>query len=308
MNDSELGRFFQTVRYAVVAVGIWKPRSNPLLFGTGFIVGNGERLITCAHVLEACLAEAGKPENQGAEVGCTVFPVFGNSIRPIFLHYTTCWMASDSVMEATFFGKLRSYNMGGKVFTNAPDVAVLELDVSRLPKSEHFSAALSTLSVAKMTELKLGTEVAVVGFPNPQSLVLGGEGDLPFNCLTPIVQIGRIGGIFPFPGFPTPHSIFVDVAANPGSSGSPVINLETRNVIGMIDSTAAPFIETPGAEFTVEGSVDDDGTMHPAAGGATSIYGTLRHSTLPGTAFALPSSFLYDFQYKNEGDVISYDN
>jgi serine protease Do len=102
------------------------------------------------------------------------------------------------------------------------------MDISGL---KNFSnEPLKSLRLGDSSKVREGDEVGICGFPSGLRLPRGPE----LHQLTPIAQKGIVEAILPWSGAPNPHAFQLDIAVNPGSSGSPVFNIETGDVIGIV--------------------------------------------------------------------------
>lgn len=193
------------VRGSVVGIGSVFPDkrlgggSSPLTFkGTGFVVGNGRQVITNYHVIE-------KPLDTKKKELLAVFAGRGKS---------------SSVRLA-------------KILASDPehDLALLEF----------IGSELSPLTLGDDSLLREGEEVAFTGFPI--GLVLG---------LTQVTHRGIISAVTPMviPALSSktltaeqikrtrkPFNVYqLDATAYPGNSGSPVYDVDTGVIIGVINS------------------------------------------------------------------------
>ena len=203
--SSELPDTIDRIRSSVVAVGTLKPargvhkKGPPVIFkGTGFIVGNGRQVITNHHVIT---------ETKDLE-------------------------EKESLAIFTGRGKNAKARKARLVRSDPDhDLALLEIYGSPLP----------VMQLANGSNVREGVEVAVTGFPI--GMVLG---------LYPVTHKGIIAAITPIviPAISSrtltaaqikrmrnAYEVYqLDVVAYPGNSGSPLYNIETGKVIGVINS------------------------------------------------------------------------
>jgi len=78
---------------------------------------------------------------------------------------------------------------------------------------------IKSLSLGCNDELYLGMPVAYAGYPSPLELTMG---------------LGAVTSVTPVKPSRSNADFMIDVAAAPGASGSPVISLDTGNVIGIL--------------------------------------------------------------------------
>lgn len=197
---ADLPALVERIKPSIVAVGTFKKtQSPPFVFrGTGFVFGNGNQVVTNAHVLPA----SGTPDD----------PLLAILIRS---------KGSE--------GSLRL----AQVTHRKPeqDLAILRFDGPPLP----------ALRLGDSSAIREGQDIAFTGFP------IGGT--LGYS---PVTHRGTISAITPI-GIPggnanqlTPQLIQqlkrgsfdvfqLDATAYPGSSGSPVFELESGTVIGIVN-------------------------------------------------------------------------
>jgi len=110
-------------------------------------------------------------------------------------------------------------------FGNAvPDIGFVQLKVS---DTKFLKLASEVFYV------KVGMPIATLGYPMgsiPLSVLAG-----RLNQLTPFIRQGIVSSVFPFPGA-RPHGFTIDIIQQGGSSGSPILNPENGNVIGMMSA------------------------------------------------------------------------
>jgi S1-C subfamily serine protease len=203
--SSELPDTIDRIRSSVVAVGTVMPvkgahkKGPPVKFkGTGFIVGNGRQVITNHHVI---------PETIDVENKETL---------------------------AIFSGRGKNAKVHkARLVRSDPDHDLALLEISGTP--------LPVMQLANGSKVREGAEVAVTGFPI--GMVLG---------LYPVTHKGIVAAITPIviPAVSSrtltarqikrmrnPFVVYqLDVVAYPGNSGSPVYNIETGKVVGVVNS------------------------------------------------------------------------
>jgi S1-C subfamily serine protease len=258
-------------KLAVAAVGYYVPKKNPIWLGTGFVVGDGSAVMTCAHVVGDFDGINFKPyprfkeiDGVKSELSCWLFrykaPTFHNIRMPI----VNMAIIDKLEIKASYFGKM-------------PDVAYLKIDNSQW-RQKFNDDPVPILQVESSIERRVGRTVAVLGYPSTNLLLTA---DLPksFFCLEPLVQIGHIAGILPFAEFPLPHFIAIDTVIAKGSSGSPICDVESGKVIGMA-SNLLPFL-LPNMDLQ---GVQTGYTSVPAAIG-----------------FGVPSNFFHGISLSDDG-------
>jgi len=190
------------VKPSIVAVGLYRQTDNPQfsLRGTGFAVGDGSLIATNAHVI----ADQGNPANPAG--------------------------APALVVQARIDGRTRLLAARLVASDPAHDLAILRLTDQKLP----------ALKIRAADSVREGMAVAFSGFP------IGGA--LGF---APVTHRGIVASITPI-ALPSPTAqqlnpklvrqlkvgsfdIFqLDATAYPGNSGSPLFDVDTGEVIGVI--------------------------------------------------------------------------
>ena len=198
-SEANLPDILQRIKPSVVAVGTFMPTRNPraVFLGTGFAVSDGRRVITNAHVTSNKLDSAHLER----------FAIF--------------------------------YRQGGKELMQLAeltandeehDLALLSLSEGRLP----------ALDIGDSRQVREGELYAFTGYPI--GMVLG---------LYPVTHRSIIAAISPnaipvyasrqlnikmLKKLATPFDVFqLDATAYPGNSGSPLYNIDTGQVIGIIN-------------------------------------------------------------------------
>lgn len=117
-------------------------------------------------------------------------------------------------------------------FTGSID---LDIGVGKLDRpSDNF------LTIKEPCQLELYDEIVICGYPSGKlSLMLYKNGDGEGIRLSPIIQSGRIAGLMPHDESPKPWGIQTDIVAVGGSSGSPILDPSSREVIGMAQQVIA---------------------------------------------------------------------
>lgn len=199
-SASELPDTVESVRPSIVAIGTIMPTRSPKaqFMGTGFVVGDGLHIITNHHVVPEILDHA-KMES------LAIFEGYGKQARG----HSAKVIAKDDIH----------------------DLALLEITGKPLP----------ALKLGETSSVREGELYAFTGFPI--GMVLG---------LHPVTHRGIISAITPIviPALNArqlevkhirrmndPYNVFqLDATAYPGNSGSPLYNIDTGQVIGVVNS------------------------------------------------------------------------
>ena len=216
---------FGAVKDATVAIGLANKDTKDVIssFGTGFFIG-GEYIVSSAHIFSQCIKynAQNKDMNNGMEGIYSAFNITtnGNQLELNTYHIIKA-IRLPPVKEVTGF-------------TGSVD---LDIGIGKLDRhSDNF------LHIKEPTQLKLYDEIVICGFPSGRiSLVLyrNKHEDGMGIHLRPIIQFGRIAGLMPYDDSNNPWGIQTDIVAMGGSSGSPIIDPSSGEVIGMAQQIIA---------------------------------------------------------------------
>ncbi|MCK9606022.1 MAG: serine protease [Methylomonas sp.] len=198
-GEKNLPDIIYRVKPSIVAVGTYMPTRNPraVFLGTGFVVGDGRNIVTNAHVVNKDLDAA-------------------------HLEQYAIFYRQDQ-KERMVFADLKTTDQ-------AHDLAILNLQDGRLP----------ALEIGDSGKVREGELFAFTGYPI--GMVLG---------LYPVTHRGIISAISPnaipvlasrqlnirmIKKLSTPYDVFqLDATAYPGNSGSPLYDIDTGKVVGIIN-------------------------------------------------------------------------
>lgn len=216
---------FNVVKDATVAIGLANKDTKDVIssFGTGFFIG-GEYIVTSAHIFNQCIKYNAqyKEKNNGME---GIYSAFNITTK-------------DNQIELNTYHIIKAIRLPPvkevKGFTGSVD---LDIGIGKLDcHSDNF------LHIKKPTQLKLYDEIVICGYPSGRiSLVLyrNKHEDGMGIQLRPIIQYGRVAGLMPDDYSNNPWGIQTDIIAMGGSSGSPIIDQSTGEVIGMAQQVIA---------------------------------------------------------------------
>jgi len=216
---------FNVVKDATVAIGLAKKDTKDVIssFGTGFFIG-GEYIVTSAHIFNQCIKYNAqyKEKNNGME---GIYSAFNITTKDNQLELNTY-----HIIKAIRLPPVKEV----KGFTGSVD---LDIGIGKLDcHSDNF------LHIKKPTQLKLYDEIVICGYPSGRiSLVLyrNKHEDGMGIQLRPIIQYGRVAGLMPDDDSNNPWGIQTDIIAMGGSSGSPIIDPSSGEVIGMAQQVIA---------------------------------------------------------------------
>lgn len=197
-NDDQLAALIQTAKAGIVAIGTFHFNTKPKaqFFGTGFIIKNGNRIVTNHHVIAAI-----KKENRlfNLRVFHDVLPIKG--IKATIL-------AEDEIHDLAIL--------------EIEGVKLRALPLERNKRVEEGHKVLFTgypiglvLGMNPTTHTGIISSIAPIVLPSPTANII--KGDLIKHLKEPF-------------------DIFqIDATAYPGNSGSPVYRISTGEVVGVIN-------------------------------------------------------------------------
>jgi len=212
-----LAELMQAVRPAVVAVGNYQPLRSPRFqfHGTGFAIGDGRLVVTNAHVLRPPrAAEPGAASSPAPAPGAVAEPLEQVAVVPAGRDPREWRLATVVAREPGL------------------DLALLRLEGSPLP----------ALELADSEAVRAGQEIAFVGYPIAG--VLGLEPAIHRGIVAAVTAMAepsttanqldarrvarlRAGNLRVFQ---------LDATAYPGNSGSPLLDVASGRVVGVVNS------------------------------------------------------------------------
>lgn len=187
------------IKPSVVGVGTYLPTRSPqsVFLGTGFVVGNGQLIVTNAHVV-------------------------AQSLKAEKLEQWAIFIMLDNKPKRAVVDRV--------AVDNEHDIAILKLKQGSLP----------ALSLGDVSSVREGQLYAFTGYPI--GMVLG---------LYPVTHTGVVSAISPIVipvtnsarlesklinRLKNPYNVFqLDATAYPGNSGSPLYEINTGKVVGVLN-------------------------------------------------------------------------
>ena len=209
----KLPSIYSDVKKSVVAI-VSKVSSQPHfpdIIGTGFIAREDGLIFTCDHVINAIMKlprRKNAPEEEWpAEV--------------MMFHFVSDKGIAFIPMEIQAVVQTALFKPGGYYYgEDLPDLGIIRVDFKGLP----------SLQINPEFNFNEGDLVALSGFPMGVGTLLA-PGWL--HQLSPTLQTGIISAILPHP-CKHPHGILMDIMCKGGSSGSPVFDATTGEVVAMV--------------------------------------------------------------------------
>jgi S1-C subfamily serine protease len=162
--------------------------------------------------------------NAVVRVICRSKGVFGSG----FIHPSGRVITAAHVISGCELKDLKVMAANGNVLDVTEAVADDGVDLAALKLSS--DPKISPLFVSRQTEVSLGEQVAIWGFP------------LGYNGGAPLLTVGFVAGIdsIEIGHGRRSNRLIVNAAFNAGNSGGPIIDVEDGAVIGVVSSKLAP--------------------------------------------------------------------
>lgn len=230
----------------------------PDIIGTGFIVDSDGLIVTNAHVVEAIqrLPRLKDSKNEWPAQVVLLSNIPGVGMSHLMMNIR---MVMGFTMDPP-----------PTYLKENPDIGLIEVNTKDLP----------VVDISPEPNYEEGQKVGVSGFPMGTDLWRAQSSKGHLNQINPTLRTGHIGAVLPFP-CDDPHGLLLDIMSQGGLSGSPVFEIGSGKVIGVLYSG----IDQP----KVLTSKDD---------------GKLIYKVPTGISYAVPSHFLSKVLQKLDEDKI----
>lgn len=226
------------IKPACVGIGIVEKQNDSLgiygIGGSGFIVAPDGFVLTAWHVIEKINEDLGKLREEGKKVElCAVLLHLEKDKAKIFPRPMS-YRYRLQVSIPNFYGSGTDYDVGlGRM-----------LGQYQVP----------FLKIKKPTSLKIYDEIFVCGYPG---------GNITFNLnkdksgvrTSPLIQLGRIAGLMPTDNSAKPWGVETDIIGTSGSSGSPMVETENGEVIGIVQHAVTGNVFNQDQKYLGEASI-----------------------------------------------------
>lgn len=198
-TEANLPDILQRIKPSVVAVGTFMPTRNPraVFLGTGFVVSDGRRIITNAHVTSNKLDVAHLER----------FAIFYRHDQKEYMQLAELTATDDEhdlAMLSLSEGKLPALEVG---------------DSSQVREGELY--AFTGYPIGMVLGLYPVTHRSIIAAISPNAIPVHASRQLNIKMLKKLE---------------TPYDVFqLDATAYPGNSGSPLYHIDTGKVIGIIN-------------------------------------------------------------------------
>ena len=195
-----------------------RKKENPVplvVGGTGFVIDPEGYFITATHVIEALdkrITELKKEGNNDVKLGVTHTEISKGKAQIVTLDILYSGKMSFTILNEPYFGPKK-----------------YDLTMGRIKGKLN---GLPFLKIKTPCKLDLLNQIVMCGYP-------GGPATLNINYdnsgmkLSPLLQTGIISGIMPIDHTTKPTGIQTDIIGTGGSSGSPIVDANDGEVIGV---------------------------------------------------------------------------
>lgn len=212
MNRDQIRR----IKEATVAIGLIDAPGNIIsINGSGFIVDDKFGIIlTAKHVLQEMkisyefIKRVHKLETYGGVV-------------------RTIHTPKDLNLDT---GKIAKYEII-KEISSGKNFPLINMDLAAVKLEEKFPD-FHALEIRSPHQFNLLDEIAMCGYPRGEH-TLDIKGERIGVRYSPILQMGRIGGLLPMDAAEKPYGIQTDIIGVGGSSGSPILDPNDGSIIGI---------------------------------------------------------------------------
>ena len=132
-------------------------------------------------------------------------------------------------------------------YDSPPDLAILELDPPSVKTLTKDVGPLPYLKLTQSARAREGDAVAICGFPH--GLKLPEDAKRGRNS---VVQKGIVSAIMPNPTHSNPSLFVLDILVCRGSSGSPLFNPETGQVLGVVFASKQYWVPVDRTNMTLK--------------------------------------------------------
>ncbi len=199
-----------------LALGLTKKdKPEPIvLAGSAFMISNDGFFVSAAHVSESIFTMAKKLKSEGTEVDVRVF---FNEIKGKHARFVGVKVGLGYEIKKIEF----TADDGETILVDA------DIYVARVLGKDKFSF----LEFNKPTKINVFDSILMCGYPMiSESIVLYSEEHVRWS---PVLQKGIISSLLPIDESEKPYGIQTDIIGTGGSSGSPIINANTGDVLGI---------------------------------------------------------------------------
>lgn len=220
-------KVIEAVKSATVAIGLQDLETGLVgISGSGFIFDPRGYVMTAAHVLNDCIKIEKTLQQKGKKIETvavyTITSDTFNKVMPVILHGRA----------------LPSRDPGLPEF---PTPEKNDIALAQMKKSD--GQYFPFLRIKKPGKIKISDEIAVCGFPRGGHSLSTITTNLTGIRLSPPVQFGHVASLLPFDNAEFPYAIQTDIMGTSGSSGSPIFDPNTGEVVGIAQNVIPSITE-----------------------------------------------------------------
>lgn len=223
------------IKWSTVGIGIHNYTDNDIMMvGSGFYYDTRGYLMSAAHVLKSAekLDLQLKSKNKKSKIIATNLNVQdGNKLA-----------IEEDEIEKILLPNIK------KVIEHPTTPVIFDVGIAKIIPSREKYPFLKIRQVQDLTEprLDIGESVVLCGYP-------GGEESLSIKIdalrgyrYSPVMQFGHISALLPTDDS-IPYGIQTDILTTGGSSGSPIVSIDTGEVIGLAQKIISTYaaVEVP---------------------------------------------------------------
>jgi hypothetical protein len=250
----------RSVKDSTVAIGIvnLETKKPHRLCGSGFMVDKIGIIATANHVIEDCKKSQTYAEADG-------FRTLPAMFRPVNakegFHFDVA--SFENFSHITFPDRDQNFPMSD------PDIVFCKVS-GPVPNN------LSFLKIKKPEKINVFDELIMCGFPSGED-TLDVKGEIFGIRYSPILQRGHVACLLPFDDAELPYGIQTDIIGTGGSSGSPIADPISGEVIGIAQKVIPAGVSC----IVTTDSVTDEGKKKILTGQGSSnvglVYGITNH-------------------------------
>jgi S1-C subfamily serine protease len=203
---------YRKIRPAVVAIASQRSTQPhfPNIVGTGVVIRSDGLILTNNHVIDLI---GRLPRRPGAPA--TEFPAF-----VMFLEFVPGKGMAAIPIEMIGVAKVSFKALPDVYYGGEPDLGIIHIGtLKNIPTAQIADA-----------DLPVGSDVGILGFPMGTD-TLAAPGWL--HQIGPTLQKGIVSAQLPFE-CDSPHELMIDAVTEGGSSGSPIFDADTGEIVGLL--------------------------------------------------------------------------
>ncbi|SMH71665.1 trypsin-like peptidase domain-containing protein [Candidatus Nitrosotalea okcheonensis] len=226
-------KIIQQIKSATVSIGLMDMDTKLVgINGSGFIYDSRGYVMTAAHVLNECIDIEKSLQAKGKNVETVVLlPVASET--------------ESAVIPIVVNGRLLANRDAGQQSTSDP----YEMDVALAKMKNVNNTSYPSIKIKKKpSKIQISDEISMCGFPRGSHSLSTITTKITGVRLSPIIQFGHVGALLPSDNVKDPYGIQTDIIGTSSSSGSPLVDPNTGEVIGLAQNVIPSTFELKTAE------------------------------------------------------------